>query len=159
MLGYCPARDAFVRTESKAVTLRLRSELISRLAVMFGHTMTVFHLPRRIRSILRFDRSVSVSVILCRSELTPNGHLRWKLVPAPEEGKFVTLLCLLNRKNDGIRGFRVFRSINKVKECKFRENSLWIRTGVPLNDLSRLHEVSRELYLNGPPTQLLVSAP
>lgn len=145
LLGYRPPKSAFVRTESKMVTLRLRSELVSRIAVMFGHGVTVFHLPRRMRSILKFDDSVCVSVILCPSDRTPNGHLRWRLNPAPEEQKFVTLLGLLNPKNDGIRSLHMFRRIDKLKACRVKENSVWFKRGVPLNDLSQRHDVATSL--------------
>ena len=146
VLGYHPDKGTFVRSDSRMHTMRLRAELVSRIAAMFGHSMTIFQLPGRMRSIIRFDDSVCVSVILCPTCRTPSGRLRWKLNPIPEEGKFVTLLCRLNAKNDDFKSFLMFPGINRLKPCRLKENSAWFSTAVPLNDLSQLHEIAKQLH-------------
>jgi DNA invertase Pin-like site-specific DNA recombinase len=145
VVGYRPGPDVFIRSDSRMGTLRLRAELLSQIAVMFGHSVTVFHLPRRMRSIIRFDDSVCVSVIVCPTCRTPKGFLRWKLNPVPGEAKFVTLLCRLNAKNDDFHSFLMLRCMDKLKPCRLNEYGMWFKTGVPLHDLSKLHEVARNL--------------
>jgi len=146
ILGYRPAKGAFIRSDSRMNTMNLRAELVSQIATMFGHNMTVFQLPRHMRLLIRFDDSVCISVILCPSCRTPHGYLRWKLNPIPQEAGFVTLLCRLNAENNGFDSFLMFRRISRVKPCRLKKSSDWFKNGVPLNDLSQLREVAKRLY-------------
>jgi hypothetical protein len=61
---------------------------------------------------VHLDKSHTISLLMCRSARTRGGGLGWKIIPAPSEREYVALLCRLNKENDAVHSFYLFRRID-----------------------------------------------
>ena len=144
LIGYHPAQSAFLRTDHRFRTLRLREELVCTLTAMFPKNVVVLPREKRGRAILWIDDRFKVSVIMSPTFRSEKRKIRWTLEPVPAEGENVTLLCRLNSDNDGFHSFYVFHRVDRPKPCRLREDDKWLATGKRLLELSQFYaEVKR----------------
>ncbi len=139
MIGYDPPPGNFLRVEHRKVTLQLRSKVLSQIAEFFPQRITTLSLPRHTRAMVQFDNAIRLSIMMCRSRRRRHNTLGWVVNPVASERDYKTLICRLNRKNDGIHSFLLFDGIDKVKLCVINENDPWWGTGRRL-ELWELYE-------------------
>ena len=125
LIGYDPPPGNFLRVERREVTVQLRSQILSQIAELFPQKVTTVHLPGHSRVMVQFDNAIRLSVILCRSRRMRRGTLGWVLNPVSSEREYMTLICRLNRKNDGVHSFLLFDRIDKLKHCMNEHDSWW----------------------------------
>jgi DNA invertase Pin-like site-specific DNA recombinase len=138
LVGYKPGKARFEKRRHATSTEMLRLQLFEQIRDLFRGDISVFHLPNRLRFILRLDNGLSVSVVLCRTARSRTGKAGWKIYPTASERHYITLLCRLNDKNDRILDFHLFPFIEKRWVCVFRESDAWFKRGKPLLDLRDL---------------------
>jgi hypothetical protein len=150
LIGYGATAGAFDRADSRKGTLRLRAELLARIAAMFPQNVTFVRLPRKMRSIMRLDNVLDVSLIICPSYQTERGSLRWILTPVACERHHITLLCRLNSENTDFHSFYIVPSVDRLKPCKLRDNDPWLTMGMRLHELSQFYDTAKALSLRLP---------
>ena len=70
-------------SESKDVTWKLRSQVLSHISELFTQRAQFFCLLGRQRVMVQLDKSLTISLLICRSERTRGGGLGWNIIPAP----------------------------------------------------------------------------
>lgn len=70
---------------------------------------------------VQLDKSLTISLIICRSERTRGGGLGWNIIPALSERDYITLLCRLDKENAVVHSFYLFRRIDKGTHFKVDE--------------------------------------
>ena len=145
LVGYQTLQGVFERCDNRKGTQRLRDELLDRIKAMFPKVLTVFHLPGKLRPIMRLDNDLRVSVIVCRTRLTKARMRKWVLNPIAEERDHITLLALLNSANDGFHSFVLFPRIDKVTEYRFAGDDSWLSKGIRLGEISDFYEAAKRL--------------
>ncbi len=144
LIGYHSAPRTFDRTEHGQRTRRLHRGLLDQLKVLFPQHVEVFSRGGT-RPILRVDKVLRVSVALCPSYRLKTGKLRWALLKAPSENGYVTLLCQMNSKNDGLESFYLFPKMNRLRHRTFKVTDGWLRTGRRLDGLSEFYGMVKYL--------------
>ena len=140
LVGYKQWEEYFQRRVRAQQTERIHIALVEHIESLFPDFISlVGHKPKR-RRLLLVDNRILVSVSLCRSIKWPNGRPCWKHDPVKEEKRNITLLCLLNATNDGVKDYYLFRSLGRSSNCKFGPGSKWLRTARQLTSLSELYE-------------------
>jgi len=76
------------------------------------------------------------------------GRLGWVLNPVPHESEYVTLICRLNKENNGFHSFLLFGRIDRAKPSKIREDDPWWENGRRL-ELRELYEATQEISTTG----------
>ena len=94
-------------------TRAIREELINKIQVMFPNEVSIVRRGGIWRSRLRLKNGRLVSVIVCRSIGKRSQHFIWRVNPIAYERRWVTLLVLLNMKNEAIHEMRVFPNMNR----------------------------------------------
>jgi DNA invertase Pin-like site-specific DNA recombinase len=148
LIGYHPAQSAFVRTDHRIRTLRLREEIVGTLRAMFSEHVTVLPREKRGRAILSIDHSFKVSLIICPTCRTGSGKIRWTLEPVPAEREYVTLLCRLNSGNNGFHSFYIFPRVDRARQCRLKEDDRWLTTGSRLLELSEFYAEAKRSSAN-----------
>jgi DNA invertase Pin-like site-specific DNA recombinase len=138
LVGYSPEKDPFLKAVRKEQTEEIRNQLFGQLRVFYPRDIHIFCLPNRSRCILRLDNGLSVSVVLCRSLILKTGDVGWRIYPTHCEREYITLLCRLNRQNDGILDFRLFPFVEKRSPYLFKGSDAWFRRGRPLRNIKDL---------------------
>jgi hypothetical protein len=92
----------------------------------------------RWRSRLRLKNGRFVSVIVCRSIGKKSQHFIWRVNPLAYERRWVTLLVLLNMKNEAIHEMRVFPNMNRPFHLSADHQQM--KRGERLNSLSQFLE-------------------
>ncbi len=149
LIGYRAPQSAFLRTDHRFRTLRLREELVCTLTAMFPKNVAVLPREKRGRAILLIDNRFKVSVIICPTFRSEKRKIRWTLEPVRAEREYVTLLCRLNSDNDGFHSFYVFQRIGRSKQCRLREDDKWLATGKRLLELSQFYAEVKHTSENG----------
>jgi len=144
LAGYQPSVRSMAMARSLACTRRLREELLDRIEALFPNQVRRYRLPGSKRSALQLDNSLLVSVVLCRYYKTPSEErIRWELLSFPKERELVTLLCLLNSKNDGFHSFYVLPRNEHDREHQLRgEADPCLQRGKRLASLADLYDVA-----------------
>jgi DNA invertase Pin-like site-specific DNA recombinase len=143
-VGYDPPRDHFARTEAKAVTWKLRAQVLSHISELFTQKAQFFCLLGRQRVMVQLDKSLTISLIICRSERTRGGGLGWNIIPALSERDYITLLCRLDKENAVVHSFYLFRRIDKGTHFKVDERDPWWAKGKRI-ELAQLCDSAREM--------------
>jgi hypothetical protein len=143
-VGYDPPAGRFMMTESKAITWKLRAQVLSQIAEQFPQRAQFFCLLGRQRLMVQLDKSLTISLLMCRSERTRGGGLGWNMIPAPSERDYITLLCRLNKENTGVHSFYLFRRIDKGISFKVDERDLWWAKGKRI-ELAQLCDSAKEM--------------
>jgi DNA invertase Pin-like site-specific DNA recombinase len=146
LIGYDPGQSAFVRTDHRIRTLRLREEIVGALKAMFPERVTVLPRGKRGRAILSIDGDFKVSLIICPTCRTAKGKLRWTLEPVPTEREYITLLCRLNSRNNGFHSFYMFQRVDRPKQCRLKEDDTWLTTGKRLWELSDFYGEAKRIF-------------
>lgn len=148
LIGYHPPQGAFIRTDHRVRTQRLREEIVGKLRAMFPENVTVLPREKRGRIILSIDRSFRVSVIICATCRTGGGKIRWTLEPVPAEREYVTLLCRLNSANNGFHSFYILPRVDRARQCRLKEDDKWLNTGSRLAELSEFYAEAKRTSAN-----------
>jgi DNA invertase Pin-like site-specific DNA recombinase len=147
LLHYLPSKRVVALSDAIRRALDLRNKLVSQVLDRFPGVIDL--LPRRgrlSRPVFSVDKAITLSVLLCPTVRTPNGHLRWRLIPVSAERQNVTLLCLLDATNTGFVRFYVCPKIDFRTHHRLKENDAWLANSRPLHDLSQLCEVVRSVH-------------
>jgi hypothetical protein len=146
LIGYAATPGAFVRADSRKATLKLRAELLIRIAELFPQKVTFVRMPRKMRCIMRIDNALDTSLIICPSCRTKKGALRWILAPIDCERDHITLLCRLNSENIGFHSFYLVPCVDRLKPSKLRDDDPWLKKkGTRLDQLSQFCESTKAL--------------
>ena len=143
-VGYDPPAGRFTMSESKAVTWKLRAQVLSHISEVFAQRAQFFCLLGRQRVMVQLDKSLTISLLTCRSERTRGGGLGWNIIPAPSERDYITLLCRLNKENTGMHSFYLFRRIDKGINFKVDERDPWWAKGKRI-ELAQLCDSANEM--------------
>lgn len=144
LIGYDPPPGHFRNTESRAFTWKLRAHVLSQISQLFAQKAQFFCLLGRQRVMVQLDKSLTISLLMCRSERTRGGGLGWNIIPAPSEREYLTLLCRLNKENTGVHSFYLFRRIDKENHSLVDERDPWWAKG-KLIELAQLCDSAREI--------------
>jgi len=143
-VGYDPPPGHFTKTEGKAITWKLRAQVLSDISKLFTQRAQLFCLLGRQRLMVQLDKSLTVSLLMCRSERTRGGGFGWNIIPAPSEREYITLLCRLNKENTGVHSFYLFRRIDKGTHSKVDERDPWWGKGKRI-ELAQLCDSAKEM--------------
>lgn len=135
LVGYSPKSGTFDKADTAKRTNQIRMHLVDDLVTMFPHSLTASRGPTG-RPILHLDDGCTVSVLVCKTVLTPKGNLRWYLIPFRNERENVTLVCRLNAQNTAFDSLFLFPRIDIQTYHRLKENDSWWDGGEQLNDLS-----------------------
>jgi hypothetical protein len=75
LVGYHPPVKDLYRSAQGERTKRLRREIVDRITSLFPEHVAVHCLPNRNRPVLRVDRDVIVSLMLCRPKKRKGGRV------------------------------------------------------------------------------------
>ncbi|MGD1025546.1 MAG: recombinase family protein [Candidatus Sulfotelmatobacter sp.] len=137
LIGYGRAED-FGQIDMRRRTRAIREELINKIQVMFPTEVSMVRRGGRWRSRLRLKNGRFVSVIVCRSIGKKSQHFIWRVNPLAYERRWVTLLVLLNMKNEAIHEMRVFPNMNRPFHLSADHQQM--KRGERLNSLSQFLE-------------------
>ena len=138
LIGYKAPRGTFTKIERRRQNEKLRLLLLTKVAALFPHEVSMFHLPNHRRMILRLDNGLSISIVLCRTIRLSGNRVAWKIYPTLAERQYITLLCRLNETNDGFLDFWLFPSIEKRSWYRFTDDDRWFRSAKRLHKLEEL---------------------
>jgi DNA invertase Pin-like site-specific DNA recombinase len=144
LLGYKPADSQPLRQKTRSLLNHLHVQLFRRLNKLFPDLSLAQKTPTARPKTLRVPSGLIVSVVVCLSERTADGSLRWKFngVEARRRG-FVTLLCRCNSTNTGIRDFHVMPSVRDISiMAVLTEDDVRLESGVRLKSLREFREVT-----------------
>ena len=138
LIGYKPGKGRHTKCIRRQGTEKLRQQVFRHILELFPDDISIFHLPGRLRFILRLDNGLSVSVVLCRSLRLQANRVGWRIYPTPTEREYITLLCRLTPDNSAFLDFHLFGFIEKRHPYVFDENDCWFGSGQRLCDLKDL---------------------
>lgn len=128
--------------------MRLRRKLIHKIRELFPQNVIVTHLPRMSKSMLLIDRSVMVSILLCRSK-RKRGKLCWVMEPNDRERDYITLLCTMNATHDRVLDYYVLPKMMSAQMSAHRplhRNDSWLREGIQLHRLSDFYSLVKRVW-------------
>lgn len=135
-VGYClDARSVFMSEQGKRSTL-LRRALIDELSALFPERVVVTQRGTRTRSLLLIDNAFIVSILFCRIGAKKGVPKYWEVYPSPAERDYITLVCTLNKKHDGVLDHYLFPRMDMWKSHRLRRNDPMLRSAVRLDRLS-----------------------
>ena len=139
MVGYSSRPATSQKSDHRERTRVLREGLVRRLVALSPGKVTVFNLVRDARPMLELDNGVRVAIRICTR--TTTGRVRWRLYNGISSHRgHVTLLCLLNAKNDAVDKFYVVPGVESVEgEQIITENCSCLAAGLRLDDLQELY--------------------
>ena len=145
LIGYSQWDEYFKRHERAVQTEQLHIEFAKRIANGFSDCVSLIqNLPKR-RYLLLVDKRIVVSVHLCRSSKCPNGGRCWKFDPVKSEKRNVTLLCLLNKKNDAIKDIYLFPSLGRTGTYQFGKKCKWLKAARRLSSVTQIPDAARAI--------------
>ncbi len=142
-LNYQQDTEDFVKSGQFERSMRLRKRLVKRIQKMFPQNVIVTHLPGKHRSMLLVDRTIWVSILLCRSQ-QKHGRFFWVIQPDELERDYVTLLCTMNSRHNRVIDFYVLPRMSR--HSLLRRNVSWLRDGVRLRKLSDFYSTVKRLW-------------
>jgi DNA invertase Pin-like site-specific DNA recombinase len=140
LVGYDQWKEYFNRRDKAVRTDRLRKAFVEQIANLFPEHVVSLHSPPKRRRSLLVDGSTVVSVYFCRSCHWPNGKPCWRFDPVAGETHNISLVCMMTATNDGVENFYLFRSLGRTGNYKFGRRSRWLRTAIPLSDVSKFYD-------------------
>jgi DNA invertase Pin-like site-specific DNA recombinase len=144
LVGYgCP--EQFSNLDQRQRTIAQREQLVSRIVEIAPDKIMIVRESAKWRMRLLLPNALTVSVIVARAARVWNRTIRWIVDPNRHEAQFVTLFARLNEDNSAFMDFHVFRRVDKQNRFNISLNDPWLRTGVRLENLSRLCEVVASL--------------
>ena len=146
LAGYPTSQDLLARINNRQKTLELREKLIKELISSAEQPLILMPNPRTQRPILSFETGSRISCLICPSLRRPKGMMQWRVIPIEAEREYVTLVCLLNSRNDRFQGFHVFPNMELQGYHQFRGNDSWLSKGTQLKHLSEFCEVVKGFH-------------
>jgi DNA invertase Pin-like site-specific DNA recombinase len=144
-IGYEPPPANFAKAESRAISWKLRAQVLAQIAELFPQRAQFFCLLARQRVVVQLDKSLTISLLMCRSDRTRGGGLGWNIIPIPSEREYTTLLCRLNKGNTEVHSFYLFREIDKGnKHSLVDERDPWWAKGKRIK-LEQLGDSAKEM--------------
>jgi hypothetical protein len=123
----------------------LRSNLIKSIVESFPNQLRMSRRGPRCREQLKYRRTgllISILVVACSAN--ESGRLRWAARVPKCDRKRVTILALLNESNTSMHRLLVFREA-PFKHASLCENSVCLRSGIPLEQISDLLNIIHQL--------------
>jgi len=142
LIGYARS-DRLGGPDTRRQTTGLREELISQIAEMFPHEVSIVRPGVHWRKRLRLFNRLTVSVLMVRSTLVYKTTRRWLVEPNRHECKFITLLARLNESNRVIVDLHVFPNIDRSRP--FQISDSWMKRGKRISELSQLCKIVMEI--------------
>lgn len=140
-VGYHLGAEDISRGEQCERSITLRRKVVSAIQDLFPERLTAIHLPGKTRSVLLVDGSFMVSILLCRSKLK-RGTPYWVLEPNPAERSYITLVCTMNERHDGVLDYFLLLRMDQFRSACFHDS--FLRTAVRLHKLADFYtEVKR----------------
>jgi DNA invertase Pin-like site-specific DNA recombinase len=147
LAGYPTSEHLLARARTVKKRLELRDKIINQLVATSEQRLILVPKPHPgRRPILNFENGRRISCLICPSLPRLRGMMRWRVIPIKAERKYVTVVCLLNSSNDGIRSFHVFPTMELRGFHQFRENDSWLSKGTQLEHLSEFCEVVKGFH-------------
>jgi DNA invertase Pin-like site-specific DNA recombinase len=135
LIGY-GSPEQFSATDGRCRTVAMRDQLVRSFEAMFPSDLSVTRKSGRFRTMLRVRNGPLVSVLLVPSVRTrKKSVIRWRVEPAPEECKFVTLLARLDESNLAFLDFHLFANMDRAKGFYLSKDGCWLSRGVRLDDM------------------------
>jgi DNA invertase Pin-like site-specific DNA recombinase len=144
LIGY-GRPDQFGPIDVRRRTQALRDRLIGDIRAMFPDYVSVVRRGGRWRSQLRMKNGWIVSVLVARSVKVWKNTVRWRIDPAPNEIRNVTLLARLDESNRSFLDFHVLPGVDRVRRFDLRLRDAWLNHGQRLSDLVEFHDVVTKL--------------
>ena len=141
--GYTPPPGHISRATSCKQTRQLHRNFLLDLVSRFPDNLSMISGGR---PNLLLDRSIVVSLLLCRSISLDSGLQRWRVTPPFTETSNITLVGLLNASNSAVEKVILLPEICSKKSVQFHERHSWLAGGVPLGDFSNLCDLIRRLF-------------
>ncbi len=147
-LGYLQP-ELIAKATSRQRTMLIRSNLIQTFVDTFTGRVQEVRPSGRFRALLRYRRTgLLISVVLARCCPANRGPMRWFVQAPKNEQRRLTIVALLNEDNTAISGLLVFRRLTiPGTDIRVREGSRWLQAGVPLERVSDLLNVVRQVRL------------
>jgi DNA invertase Pin-like site-specific DNA recombinase len=140
-VGYHLDAEDISNGEQSERSITLRRNVVSAIQEMFPGVKAI-HLPRRTRSVLLIDNSFMVSILLCRSKLK-RGTPYWVLEPNPAESSYITLVCTMNERHDGVLDYFLLPRMDQFRRTCFHDS--FLRTAVRLHKLTDFYTEVKKL--------------
>ena len=143
LVGYQPEGDPTrrIRLENSA---QFRQRLVQYIKSLSPEHVEIAHLPKKTRSILLIDNTLTVAVLLCKQKRRNGGELHWVVQPPVHERNYITLVGRLNRAHDGVVSYHIFPRLPHYHRSL--ENDPWLHTGVQLADLSDFYSFVTKMW-------------
>ena len=94
--------------------------------------------------VVQLDKTLTISLLMCRSDRTRGDGLGWNIIPIPSEREYTTLLCRLNKGNKEVHTFYLFRKIDKENHSLVDERDPWWAKGKRI-ELAQLCDSAEEM--------------
>jgi len=143
LLGYKPVATQPLRRKTRSLLNHLHVQLFQRLNKLFPDLSLAQKIPAIRPKTLRVPSGLMVSLVVCLSDRTAHGSLRWIFngVVARRRG-LVTLLCRCNSTNERIRDYHVMPSVRHINiTAALSEDDVRLKSGVRLRRLSDFRRV------------------
>jgi len=141
LIGYVGNRP-FNFIDLRRRTQAIREQLIMEIAARFPEDVAILRRGGRWRTRLRVRNCLTVSVVASRSVRVWKNTVRWAVEPLKNESQYVTLLAQLDEGNRSFHALHVLPGINRTKRFYLRQNDIWLKRGIRLNDLSQFCAVA-----------------
>jgi len=126
LIGYEPGTSTLSTVEQRARAIKLRNAVIQRLVRVCPTVVSFEKKDEKRRPHLIVDGNIRVTVLICLSTTTVNGHLRWGCCPVRKETSNVTLVCPLDAANRRIRSAYVLApGIFRLTVSTLKQFSQW----------------------------------
>jgi hypothetical protein len=144
LIGYCGSRPLnFIDLRRR--TQAIREQLVMEIAARFPEDVAILRRGGRWRTRLRVRNCLTVSVVVSRSVRVWKNTVRWAIEPVRNESPHVTLLAQLDEGNRSFHALHVLPGINRAKRFFLRQNDIWLRRGIRLNDLSQFCAIATDV--------------
>jgi hypothetical protein len=115
---------------------------------MFPDEVTIVRRRGGWRSYLCLNTGPKVTVLIARSIGTEGNRPRWQIDPVAHERQYVTLIALVDSKNEAVHEMYMFANVNRDRRLYVTTDHAWLKSGKRLDSLSQLLEIV-EVVLQG----------
>lgn len=143
LIGYTPVCSTRTTPQQRARAVALRNAVVQKLARACPSVVTLEQRDDKRRPHLVVDGTIRVTVLICLSKTTVNGHLRWSVCPVEKEAKNVTLVCALDPTNTKVRSAYVVAP--GIRRCTVRKLRQFLRWGFHLGSALSFPRMVREM--------------
>jgi DNA invertase Pin-like site-specific DNA recombinase len=144
LIGY-GAAEYFAPCDLRRRIQAQREDLMLQLVGLYPHQLTVVRRGGRWRTRLRLSNKRYISVVFSRTTRPWKDTIRWQVDPVSHERRFVTLLVLLDSRNESIQHFYVIPSINRRGRFTLKFNDPWLDRGELIASLASFCDAVRRV--------------